>query len=130
MPKFGNTSISRLRECHPLLQRLFLEVVREYDCSILVGHRAKREQDHAFESKMSRLKWPNSKHNKVPSLAIDVAPYPLNWQDQKRFYHFGGFVKGMALGLGIPLRWGGDWDGDEDLNDQTFMDLVHFELKI
>ena len=130
MPKFGNTSIARLRECDPLLQRLFLEVVKEYDCSVLVGHRTRIEQIHAFEKGNSRLKWPDSKHNKIPSKAVDVSPYPIDWQDSKRFYHFGGFVKGLALGMGIPIRWGGDWDSDYDLNDQTFMDLVHFELRV
>ena len=31
--------------------------------------------------------------------------------------------------MGIDLIWGGDWDGDTDLNDNNFDDLVHFELK-
>ena len=26
------------------------------------------------------------------------------------------------------MRWGGDWDKDFDLDDQTFNDLCHFEL--
>lgn len=71
----------------------------------------------------------DSKHLALPSRAVDVAPYPINWGDKKRFYHFAGYVQGLAAQLGISLRWGGDWDGDNDLNDQTFFDLVHFELK-
>jgi peptidoglycan L-alanyl-D-glutamate endopeptidase CwlK len=61
-----------------------------------------------------------------------VAPYPIDWNDTKRFYHFAGFVLGVAKSskIAIPIRWGGDWDSDNDLNDQTFMDLVHWELKI
>lgn len=77
----------------------------------------------------SKTKWPDSKHNSNPSMGIDVAPYPIDWNDIKRFYHFGGFVQSRAESLGIKLRWGGDWDSDRDLNDQTFMDLVHFELE-
>jgi len=46
-----------------------------------------------------------------------------------RFYDFGGYVLGSAERLGVPLRWGGDWDRDHDVfDDQTFQDLVHFEL--
>jgi len=78
---------------------------------------------------LSKLKWPNSKHNRYLSHAIDAAPYPIKWGDYKRFYHFGGFVKAIALNYNIDIIWGGDFDNDFDFNDQTFNDLVHFELK-
>ena len=46
-----------------------------------------------------------------------------------RFYDFGGYVVGAAHRLGVPIRWGGDWDQDHDVfDDQTFQDLVHFEI--
>jgi peptidoglycan L-alanyl-D-glutamate endopeptidase CwlK len=59
---------------------------------------------------------------------VDVAPFPIVWTDTKRFYAFGGFVLGVAQGLGIRIRWGGDWNNNRYLNDQQFNDLVHFEL--
>ena len=31
--------------------------------------------------------------------------------------------------LDISIRWGGDWNGDGTLTDQTFNDLPHFELR-
>ena len=43
--------------------------------------------------------------------------------------YFAGFVKGIALMLGIPIRWGGDWNGNNDLKDNNFDDLPHFELR-
>jgi len=61
-------------------------------------------------------------------------PYPVDWEDTKRFYHFGGYVLGVASELfkrgeiTHRLRWGGDWDGDTDVSDQQFNDLPHFEL--
>jgi len=67
-------------------------------------------------------------HNRYPSRAIDLAPWPLDWSDIRRFYYFGGFVVGVANKLDIPIRWGGDWDGDFEVKDQNFNDLVHFEL--
>ena len=72
--------------------------------------------------------YPNSKHNKLPSKAVDVAPYPIDWNDPDRFYHFAGYVRGIAEGMGIKIRWGGDWNGNFDLKDQNFYDLPHFEL--
>ena len=64
----------------------------------------------------------------MPSLAIDAAPSPIDWNDRERFFYFAGVVKGVAEEMGIKIRWGGDWDGDNDFDDQTFDDLVHFEL--
>jgi len=32
-----------------------------------------------------------------------------------------------ALGMRLGFTWGGDWDGDGNIKDQTFYDLVHFE---
>lgn len=31
--------------------------------------------------------------------------------------------------MGVTLRWGGDWDSDTEVNDNSFDDLVHFEIK-
>ena len=128
MPKFGRTSKKRLVTCEEDLQILFNEVVKHFDCSVLVGYRGRNEQDTAYESGHSKVKWPNGKHNSNPSLAVDVAPYPIDWDDRERFIYFGGFVKGCAYQLGLPLRWGGDWDNDSQLSDNKFDDLVHFAL--
>ena len=129
MTKFGKTSKQRLVSCEKELQSLFNEVVKYFDCSVLGGYRGRNEQDTAYESGHSKVKWPNGKHNKRPSFAVDVAPYPIDWDDRERFIYFGGFVKGCAFRMGIPLRWGGDWDSDNQLSDNKFDDLVHFELR-
>ena len=129
MARFGNKSKKHLKTCDEKLQTLFSEVVKVFDCSILVGHRGEEDQNKAYADGNSQVKWPKGKHNKKPSSAVDVAPYPIDWEDRERFSYFAGFVKGVAYRLNIPLRWGGDWDGDNDLSDNNFDDLVHFELK-
>ena len=128
MAKFGTLSEKHLRTCDPRLQILFREVVQTYDCTILVGHRGQEDQDKAVREGNSKVSWPNGRHNSKPSMAVDVAPHPIDWKNAKRFYHFAGYVQGKASEMGIKLRWGGDWDRDFDLDDQDFMDLVHFEL--
>jgi len=127
MPKFSKTSLSKLETADVRLQTLFKKVIENYDCTILVGHRTKEEQDKAYPEH-SKVQWPHSKHNSIPSKAVDVAPYPINWNDIDRFYHFGGYVRGVAEMLGIKIRWGGDWNGNFDLKDQNFFDLPHFEV--
>lgn len=128
MPAFGDKSKGNLRQAHPDLQLLFEKVVEKYDCSVICGHRDEMTQNDLFEQGMSKLQWPDSKHNKMPSLAVDVVPYPVDWKDKARFYHFAGYVFGVARSMGIKLRWGGDWDGDLSFSDQNFHDLPHFEL--
>ena len=129
MPSFSKRSKSKLETCDKKLQRLMNEVIKHYDCTILEGHRDRATQNEYFRTGRSKLKYPQGKHNSTPSKAVDVAPYPIDWEDTDRFYHFAGFVQGMAAGMGIKIRWGGDWDGDHKFTDQTFHDLPHFELE-
>lgn len=129
MYKFGSRSQKNLMEAHPDLQKLFNEVIKHYDCAVIEGHRPEWEQNKAYHAGKSKLKFPHSKHNQMPSLAVDVIPWPVDWNDYKRFYFFGGLVKGIADQMGIDIRWGGDWDSDNSFKDQSFHDLPHFELR-
>jgi len=130
MPKFGKTSKANLATCEQDLQYLFNEVIKHWDCKVLCGHRGEKEQNEAYYSvpRRSTKKWPNSKHNTLPSMAVDVAPWPIDWDDIDRFRRFAWFVKGIAVARGIEIRMGADWDGDNDIDDQTFHDIPHFEL--
>lgn len=128
MPHFGSVSNMRLSTCHPDLQELFREVVKHFDCSVLCGFRNEAAQTNAYETGKSKAQWPESFHNQTPSLAIDVAPYPIDWNDIKRFYMFVGFVRGVAARMKIDIRCGADWNGDTEVKDNNFNDLPHFEL--
>ena len=85
MARFGRRSRTRLATCDKQLQKLFNEVVKYFDCSVLVGFRGENEQNAAYSSGNSKIKWPDGKHNSKPSFAVDVAPYPKNWEDRERF---------------------------------------------
>ena len=129
MPKFGKKSRSKLDTCDEDLQELFEVVVKYFDCSVLEGHRNMYWQDKYFEEGKSKVKFPKGKHNASPSNAVDVVPYPVDWKDTDRMYYFAGFVKGVAAVMGIPIRWGGDWNNDTQVKDTGFKDLPHFELR-
>ena len=126
MPSFSGTSTARLSGCDPSLIALFNYVIEYYDCTIICGFRTDAEQLRLFNSGASRVT--KGRHNEFPSMAADVAPYPVDWDDLYRFYHFAGFTQGVAKMMGIKIRWGGDWDMDQGFTDQTFNDLVHFEV--
>ena len=140
MPHFSKRSAERLATCDRRLQWLFYNVISLYDCTIVQGHRSLEEQQALFEAGRSKVR--RGKHNESPSLAVDVAPWlpgrGIPWpkpgtksyiKDLAQFYHFAGFVMAVAENVHVPIRWGGDWDRDYDLSDQTFDDLVHFELR-
>lgn len=129
MAEFSKTSLEHLKTCHVDLQRLFMEVIKNYDCTILEGYRGREEQEKAVKEGNSKLHYPESKHNKIPSLAIDVAPYPVpDWDNEKgKFVNFAYEVLGIAKMMGIKIRWGGAWTGKRNKPGQLD-DLPHFEL--
>lgn len=129
MPSFGTESQKRLDTCHQDLQDVCELVIPFYDFSVLEGFRSNARQEDLFRQGKSKLRANQSKHNRDPSLAVDLAPYPIDWDNPKRFYLLAGFMFQAAASLGVNLRWGGDWDGDWIHSDQTFMDLPHFELE-
>lgn len=128
MPSFGQKSQSILATCHPDLQDICNEVIKHYDFSVLEGHRSNSRQDELFRQGKSKLQAGESKHNNSPSLAVDIAPYPIDWEDTRRFYFLCGMIKQAAGELGIEVRMGCDWDGDGSFSDQSFHDLPHVEL--
>lgn len=130
MYSFGPASRKRLATLHPLLQKLLNELIKYYDFSILEGHRGKELQDKYFKEGLSEVQWPNGMHNHYPSLAVDIAPYPIDWEDTERFCHFMGYLQCLADQMGIAVRWGGDWDSDGRMLDENFRDYPHIELVI
>lgn len=128
MPAFSERSKKALSSAHPKLRAVFEEVIKTVNCSILCGFRGEEEQDYAVAMGKSKRPWPTSEHNKYPSKAVDVAPFPIDWDDEARFYYFAGYVLRTAEAMGIKLRFGGDWNGNFQLKDESWFDLDHFEL--
>jgi peptidoglycan L-alanyl-D-glutamate endopeptidase CwlK len=121
MYRYSKRSKNRLAECDERLQKIMLEAINHMDLTILCGHRGEDDQNRAFRNGKSKLKYPKSKHNKKPSMAVDVAPYPISWTNIERFEDMGLLIKGIARKLDINIEWGGDW--------KTFKDYPHFEIE-
>ena len=130
MPQFGKASLDRLSQAHPDLQRLCNEAIKHFDFSVVCSYRGREDQEKAFADGATTKHFPDSKHNCMPSLAVDLCPYRngMQWTDREAFYLMGGYLKGLAIIMGIKIRWGGDWDGDNDLHDQRLYDLPHIEV--
>jgi peptidoglycan LD-endopeptidase CwlK len=136
MPQFSQSSAEKLSTCHSDLQILCKKLIERYDFTVICGHRGEEDQNTAYKEGNSKLQFPDSKHNTVPSLAIDLAPYEstgIDWGKLQSAY-FAGQVIGLAAELfaeGIMkhrIRPGIDWDNDNDIDDTKFWDAGHFEL--
>ena len=133
MSAYGKTSRARLETCHPVLQVLMHRAMDTcppgLDWMIVCGHRGKVEQDAAFDSGASKVRYPKSKHNQSPSMAVDVAPWvrgSISWFAPD-FRPIAAHIKTTWETLteaergGHTLSWGGDWT--------SFVDRPHWELR-
>jgi|TARA_R100001463_G_scaffold106422_1_gene161061 hypothetical protein len=131
MPKFGKRSKQRLQGVDSKLVNVLNEVCKYFDITVIEGIRSQERQNELVAEGKSKTKF--GKH--VQGKAVDIAPYPIDWNARDDFHYLGGFVLGIASQMGINVRWGGDWS-DSSLSqnrrttkDNNFDDLVHFELK-
>lgn len=120
MATFGSTSRRRLAELDPKLRSVLEEAIKYYDFAVLCGHRSQEDQEAAYRAGHSRVRWPNSRHNTVPAQAVDVAPWPIDWNNIPEFCYMAGVIMATAYAMGVPLKWGGRW--------QKLKDYPHFEL--
>ena len=127
MPKFSLRSKERLATCHPDIRKVCNELIKYIDFTVTCGYRRKEDQDKAYAEGKSKLKWPKSDHNGVPSMAVDIVPYPIDWEDIGRFQQLHGAFMVVAKQLfnnkeiESEFEWGGKW--------KKFKDYPHYEIK-
>ena len=129
MYSFSRKSKAKLETCHPDLQRVFEEVIKHVDVTILEGVRSlETQKEYVRRGSSKTLK---SKHLVQPdgySHAVDAIIWPITWEDRERFIAFAGFVRGIAAGMGINITSGIDWDCDFSVKDHSFFDGPHFQI--
>lgn len=120
----GRASKLKLATCDARLQQLITAVVAGVDAgecegvsdvAVTCGYRGEAEQNACVAAGTSKTPWPRSKHNKVPSQAVDVVPYPELWSDPKKQAALRAYVLCKAHDLGIPIH-------------VISWDLPHFQL--
>jgi peptidoglycan L-alanyl-D-glutamate endopeptidase CwlK len=115
------------------LQRFVTRIRDEvHDISLLEGFRSAHKQNQMFAEGKSQKMWPNGKHNKLPSLAVDLQPYPRH-HDEKKLWCQLGYIAGAGMKIaeeeGFTIRWGGNWNGNTFILDSNFLDLWHIEIR-
>lgn len=120
----------RFSQLHPLLQKVVGEYLYYKDLSITEGHRSKEKQEQYKKSGASKASFGHSPHNYLPSLAVDIYPYPVptilkngnkviddnskEWDIQAQLFLL------IAKENGIEVEWGGSW--------KSLVDKPHFQL--
>jgi len=125
---FSKTSKARLETCHLFIQDWLSEIIKWRDCTVAWGHRGEKDQNEMFAEGLSKCRYPDSKHNSNPSLAVDVYPYAngrmINGDekgDEVLIAGFIGFAQAVAAIRGIPIQSASEWKNFKG-------DLGHWEL--
>lgn len=125
---FSKKSLEKLnhQKVHPRIRELMIQAMctSPVDFTIIETVRTIEQQKINVAKGVSKTM--RSRH--IPSCnksglceAIDIAPYPINWKDTKRFKELATHIKSTALKIGVQINWGGDW--------KTLVDMPHYELK-
>lgn len=117
--KFSQRSLTNLQNVHENMKKIAYKVLSYniIDYVVICGYRGEKEQNEAYRTGMSGLKFPNSKHNKKPCLAIDVMPYPIpknekEWDKEpykSKVKQLADLFTKASKELEIPIRRGIDW---------------------
>ena len=116
--KLGTRSLQNLSGVHPdLVAVVKLAItITEVDFTVIEGVRNINRQRELVKKGASTTM--NSRH--ITGHAVDMVPWPVDWNDLERFEIMSEAMKAAAEELEISIVWGGDW--------KSFYDAPHFEL--
>ena len=116
--KLGTRSRQNLSGVHTDLVAVVERAIEitEVDFTVIEGIRNINRQRELFKAGKSTTM--NSRH--ITGHAVDMVPWPVDWEDLERFEMMAEAMKTAAEELEVPIVWGGDW--------KSFYDAPHFEL--
>lgn len=116
--KLGTRSLQNLSGVHPDMVAVVKKAIEitEVDFTVIEGIRNVSRQRELYKAGKSTTM--NSRH--ITGHAVDMVPWPVDWEDLERFETMAKAMKAAAEELEIPIVWGGDW--------KSFYDAPHFEL--
>ena len=116
--KLGTRSLQSLSGVHPDMVAVVKRAIEitGVDFTVIEGIRNINRQRELFKAGKSTTM--NSRH--ITGHAVDMVPWPVDWEDLERFEVMSEAMKAAAEELEIPIVWGGDW--------KSFYDAPHFEL--
>lgn len=132
--KLGKRSKDSLGGIHPDLVKVveLAITLSEQDFTVIEGVRTTKRQQELYAqgrttkgsivTKADGVKNKSNHQAKSDGYghAVDIVPYPVDWNTKSKFVAIADAMKEAAKDLNVSIQWGGDW---------KFTDLPHFELK-
>lgn len=136
--KLGTASRKKLAFVHPALVAVVGRAIElsEQDFTVLEGARTTERQRALYAQGRTApgkiVTWTMNSPHLIGadgySRAVDLAPYPVDWESPEKFDAIAAAMMQAADELGTPLRWGADWDRDGNPRERGESDSPHFEL--
>jgi peptidoglycan L-alanyl-D-glutamate endopeptidase CwlK len=149
----GRRSLERLQRVHPALVRVILRAIQisGQDFSVLEGVRTDARQRELYgqgrsareltakgvdpalaRPLMDKVTWTLKSNHFVQAdgcgHAVDLVPYPVDWNTLSKFDAIADAMFQAAEELDVSIRWGADWDQDGKRRERGESDSPHFEL--
>ena len=139
MFKFSERSLNNLKGVHPKLVAVVKRAleISPIDFTVLEGVRSQERQNELWAQGRTKpgavVTWVQTSGTHGIQAdgyghAVDLAPYPIDWNDHGRFDGLANVMFAAAKELGVTLRWGGNWDMDSVIHERGESDSPHFEL--
>lgn len=136
--RLGPASRKNLEGLHPNLVAVVTRAIQltTQDFSVTCGVRTLAEQKELYaqgRTKPGQIVTWTLKSRHLPAAdglgrAVDLAPYPIDWNDLSKFDAIAKAMFDASKELGIPIRWGANWDQDGNPRERGETDSPHFEL--
>ena len=129
----GKTSLARLKGVDEQLVNIVKRAIEisEVDFTVLEGVRTLERQSELYAQGRTApgkiVTW-TMKSRHIEGKAVDLVPYPLDWNDLEKFNKIKDAMFQAASEQDVNLRWGADWDGDGKYREKGEYDSPHFEL--
>lgn len=129
----GKTSLARLKGVDEQLVNIVKRAIEisEVDFTVLEGVRTLDRQRELYAQGRTApgkiVTW-TMKSRHIEGKAVDLVPYPLDWNDLEKFNKIKDAMFQAAREQDVNLRWGADWDGDGKYREKGEYDSPHFEL--
>ena len=134
----GAASVANLRGVHIDLVRVVTLAITltKVDFKVIEGVRTPERQRELYAQGRTKpgpvVTWTlNSNHFRQRDgfgHAVDLLPAPYDWKATAPFDEVARAMRQASAVLGVPIRWGKDWDGDGRVGEKGESDSPHFEL--
>jgi peptidoglycan L-alanyl-D-glutamate endopeptidase CwlK len=133
MFRLSQKSLDKMKGVNPTLVAVVKRAIEisAIDFSVLEGLRSLDRQKELYAQGRTApgkiVTWTmKSKH--IDGLAVDLVPYPLDWNDLHKFDQIADAMFDAAKELGVSIRWGADWNQNGKSREKGESDSPHFEL--